>query len=279
MSTPKEPEFFARDDIYQKGESWYASLFQEAQAGQKCGEASTLYTLTSHFPETVRRMHHTVPNAKLIYVVREPVERAYSYYAQIVKNYQRATHDFSVNRTFEECLFPEKFSNIAPREKFFAPFDHHLPDAPSLYTDGSHYAKQLQEYLKYYPKEQILLVKFSDLMGDTEQTLKTICQYIGVNDSTDLINEQEVQANIAANYYSEAERTSTAIQLKQNPVVKAVSRVAPKTVRTLALNVITAVRSQKNKSPLQPKKMEDETRAYLNRELEDEIIKAESMLK
>ena len=56
VTTPKEPEFFARDDRHAEGLESYARLFEGACPDQVCGEGSTLYTLSPHFPQTAARM-------------------------------------------------------------------------------------------------------------------------------------------------------------------------------------------------------------------------------
>jgi len=108
--------------VYKQGIDWYGGLYAKATKNQICGEASTLYSLIANFPETVSRMDKEQANVKIIFVLRNPVDRAYSYYIQILKNYQNSTKYFSINRTFEECIFPEKNPNRKERSLFL----HHL---------------------------------------------------------------------------------------------------------------------------------------------------------
>src|SRR5215207_2554839 len=71
FSIEKEPAFFVRDD-YLDHLDWYESLFEEATV---VGEASTLYTTFLVHVDVPARIHGMVPDAKLIYMVRDPVER------------------------------------------------------------------------------------------------------------------------------------------------------------------------------------------------------------
>ena len=75
LSTPKEPCFFADDRWYGHGEAFYRSLFAGARPDQLCGEASTPYTRREHGLAVPGRMPAMIPDAKLIYVVRHPVDR------------------------------------------------------------------------------------------------------------------------------------------------------------------------------------------------------------
>ena len=80
MCEPKEPNFFSDDEIWSRGVSWYESLFRDAQAGSLMGEASTHYTKLPHHPMTVDRMRRHLPDARLIYMVRDPFARMVSHY-------------------------------------------------------------------------------------------------------------------------------------------------------------------------------------------------------
>ena len=80
MTTPKEPAFFADDKVYARGEGWYRGLFEDAPAGALRGEASTHYTKRPTYPETVSRMQDMGLRPRLIYVIRNPVQRALSHY-------------------------------------------------------------------------------------------------------------------------------------------------------------------------------------------------------
>ena len=80
MSTPKEPNFFSDDGIYKQGLGWYSGLFNEAVAEDICGESSTHYTKLPDYPQTIQRLKAAIPQPKLIYVMRHPVDRLISHY-------------------------------------------------------------------------------------------------------------------------------------------------------------------------------------------------------
>jgi hypothetical protein len=80
MTTPKEPNFFSDDPVFANGMGWYEALFDAAADGDLKGEASTHYTKLPTHPGAAARMHAAVPDAKLIYLMRDPVERAISHY-------------------------------------------------------------------------------------------------------------------------------------------------------------------------------------------------------
>ena len=81
MSTPKEPNFFSIDDVYEKGVDWYASLFADAQPEQICGEASPSYSRYPRFSRTrLVGSPSCCPDVKIVYIMRHPVDRFYSNY-------------------------------------------------------------------------------------------------------------------------------------------------------------------------------------------------------
>jgi Sulfotransferase domain len=273
MSTPKEPEFFARDDIFQKGLDWYAGLFDQANENQLCGEASTLYSQTTLFPETVARMHSAVPNVKLIYVLREPVDRTYSYYTQLVKNYQNSTRNFTVNRTFEECLFPENYPNRAGRERFFAAYDTHMPDDPKTLIEGSRYMVHIANYLAAFDKSQLLLVDFNDFIQKPDEVVTDICTFIGLNPN-EMVDKENVRANISSEHFihidKEIVRQGIVGKVKNNPIGKKMYDLTPPFIRKAVLNLYTSlVRKKDDKS--RPPKMDNETQSYLYALFKDEV--------
>ncbi len=277
MSTPKEPEYFARDDIFQKGQDWYAGLFDQAAEHQLCGEASTLYSQTTLFPDTVARMHNTVPQVKLIYVLREPVERTYSYYTQIVKNYQNSTRNFVVNRTFEECLFPADFPNRHGREEFFAPYDIHLPDDPKTYIEGSRYMIHINNYLSAFDRNQLLLIDFKDLIESPDAVVAEICAFLGL-DPNEMANKENVRENISSEHFEnidkEIVKQGIVNKVKNHPLGNKLHALTPPFIRKALLNLYSKLfRKRDDKS--RPPKMTNDTRAYLSGLFKDEVIALE----
>jgi hypothetical protein len=99
----KEPQFFSKNSVFEQGAAWYKALFAQAEDSQICGEASTTYTRWPHTPDVPRRIMNLLPNPKFIYLMRNPVERAYSHYCHHMR--------FEVTMTFEEALQPIRFAD------------------------------------------------------------------------------------------------------------------------------------------------------------------------
>jgi len=155
MSEIKELDYFILERNYSKGIRWYESNFN-GQA-KEYGEASPNYTKHPVHAGVPERMHAVVPNAKLIYVVRDPIDRIISHYVHFYSNNKE-------DRTLSEAL---------------SDLDR------SRYVTCSKYYMQLQQYLKYYPPESILIIASESLKNQRRTTLKTIFSFLNVDDSFD----------------------------------------------------------------------------------------------
>jgi hypothetical protein len=149
MSEPKEPNFFSDDAQYARGLAWYASLFAEAHPGQLCGESSTHYAKLPTHPRATERMREHLPTVKLIYVMRDPLER-------IVSQYIHEWTERDVNGSLEGA--------VRSQERFLA---------------YSCYARQLEPYLRSYGSRSILLVASERMLTEPDQELARICSFIG----------------------------------------------------------------------------------------------------
>jgi hypothetical protein len=155
MSEPKELRFFVAGGNWRRGTDWYRSHF-DARAPIR-GESTPAYTKHPFFPGVPERMHEIVPGAKLVYLVRDPIERAVSQY---IHNYARGTDR--------------------------RPIDEALSDVEgSRYVQCSRYYMQLSQYLEHYPASQILVLAAEDLRNERGPTLTKVFDFLGVGSSFD----------------------------------------------------------------------------------------------
>ena len=166
MSDRKEINFF--NHHWDRGLDWYDSFFS-GYAGQKMvGEASVRYTF--RYSEAVKvpeRIARTLDHPKLIYVVRHPVDRAYSHYWH--------------NR------------NTLQREE--GPFEEAIEEHP-VYLTTSCYFERLSPYLRYFPPEQICVLIFEEFFADPQQGMRTIFDFLGV-DSSFVPKGVDMKTNVA----------------------------------------------------------------------------------
>lgn len=150
MSTPKELNFFIAERNWPRGLEWYSRHFD---ATARCrGESSPNYTAFPQHMGVPERMAEVVPDAKLIYIVRDPVERITAHYV----------HNFAKRR--------EKGDLRAT-----------LTHPNTSYISRSKYFSQLQRFLDYYDRDQILVIENSRLRDDRAQTLREVFEFVGVD--------------------------------------------------------------------------------------------------
>ncbi len=263
MPKEKEPEFFARDDRFSAGLAAYAKNFQGAFSDQIVGEASTIYSLSPFFPDTAQRMAEALPNARIIYVLREPISRAYSYYAQLIKGYQRETRDLAVHRSFEDFILPQQHAIAARTEKVFSQYNSHLPDVPELCLAGSDYIHQIETYLKVYPREQMLFLLFEDFIADRPTFLQQITDFLGVEPLHDsILASDSMVKNVADDHFRAvvAEKETLALRARI-PALWWLRNALPKSKRELLKAWL--FKGREKNSLAKPKPMGSETRAIL----------------
>ena len=174
LSPVKEPKFFLTDGpppakggpgdaLTYREHVWrrdaYEALFDAAPPGALRGEATPLYL---HDPEALRRIRGLIPDAKLIVVLRDPVERAHSNWAHLWSAGLEPVGDF-----IEACAAEERRTAAG-----WAPFWH--------YVGLGQYGGQLKHAFSLFPREQVLVLRYRRLIDAPTATLDGICAFLGV---------------------------------------------------------------------------------------------------
>lgn len=146
MYPGKHLGFFTRE--FAKGWDWYLSNFKAGPEHMVAGEASHSYLLSADARD---RIHERLPDVKLLVCLREPVERTYSQYLDGIKNGKMAG-------TFEEAL-----------------------ETNATLIDHSRYGTNLARYLEKFPRDQILIVAFNDLVAAPDRLAARIFEFLGVD--------------------------------------------------------------------------------------------------
>ena len=138
-----------RDEPTSEERKWYASFFEDAKPGQLVGEDSTQYLFSALAPERIRKI---LPDVKMIFLLRNPVDRAWSQYLHIMRS-GRAMWDF------------EKMLEIQPATLLFQGL----------------YKEHLTRWYSYFNPNNIKIILFEDLVGNAEHVLVEICKFIGLD--------------------------------------------------------------------------------------------------
>ena len=150
MSRPKELNFFIEERNWRRGEEWYRRHFD---AGAKVrGEASPNYT---SYPQRIgvpERMYSVIPDARLIYMVRDPLERIAAHW---VHNYAKRREKGDLRAT--------------------------LTHPNTTYVIRSQYHMQLQQFLRHFPLERILVIEQDELRSFSAETLRRVFEFCGAD--------------------------------------------------------------------------------------------------
>ena len=175
MSRVKEPKFFMcdgpppteggpgdaksfRERIWRRDE--YEALFDDAPAGTLRGESTPFYLYDT---DAQRRLHAAVPDARLIAVLRDPIDRAHSNWAHLWSAGLEPEGDFVAACALE----PQR------AEAGWAPFWRYL--------DLGRYGQQLARLYKRFPREHVLVLRYRDVHDQPVATLDRICTFLGID--------------------------------------------------------------------------------------------------
>ena len=167
----KEINYFSR--FWGSGNMWYRSHFPItwSQHDALTGEASPSYLL---YEASARRAITVLPAVKLIAILRNPVDRAYSSYHYSVR---RGGESLS----FEEALRIEDKRAATALDKV-SRYENIIPyDVRSQeYLARGRYAEQLERWFTYYNQDRFLILDATDLRRDPQKTLDLVFDFLGV---------------------------------------------------------------------------------------------------
>ena len=178
-------ELFYFDDYYKRPLNWYRSFFPTKKECEKLEEKLKLPVITgeaspSYFfnPYTPKRIKETLPDVKLLLVLRNPVERAYSHYNHI-KRLGREELSFEEALKKEEERIKEDCEKLKVDENYAAPKRRDYS-----YVARGFYAAQLKVWLQYFSREQILVVQSEEFYEKTEEVYGKIVSFLGLKPYT-----------------------------------------------------------------------------------------------
>jgi hypothetical protein len=239
MSRPKETGFFQGN--YSRGTDWLESHFSHYEGETAVGEGSVH---TMYCPDSPRRIDETIPGAKLLFLLRNPIERLYSHYY-----YDLRCGHLEPTTSFQDVIYQKK----TPRHERMVRmgfYDNHL----------SRFDEQFGN--------QMLVLLSDDLRRETSETVKQALSFVGV-DPSDASNDLEPKNETQHIRYR---RVYAALRATWTPVQSLAESAFPKGVDYLR-SLARALLSQKERPP-----MPREDRQYLRDMYAESIQKIEDRL-
>ena len=163
MADKKEINFFFKEGEYARGAEAYAAHFADSANQLARGEASPGYIC---HPEAPKRIHALLPDVKLILTVRDPIQRAISQY------WDNRRH-LNESHTFAEAV-----------DLYLS--DEYHPDEIGYFSRGV-YMRYIRKYLEYFPRENLLILPFEEMISAPKGFYKRIFTFLDVD--VDFISE------------------------------------------------------------------------------------------
>jgi hypothetical protein len=261
VSPIKEPKFFAYEgetlDFRGPGDrvanssvvtdmEAYRALFAKVSGERAVGEASPLYL---YIPKASERIRHHVPEAKLIAILRNPAERAYSHFLHMFRNGREPLEDFS------QALGAE----AERAESGWEPGWH--------YKRMGFYHAQLERYFDVFGHNQLKVYLYEDLKADPVGVLKETFRFLGVEES--FVADMSLKHNVSGIPKSRALHAF----IRQSHPIKSVFK--PFVPEQLRLRLKTNLR---NRNLRQAPPLSAEVRKELQEAYREDILKLQGLI-
>ncbi len=183
ISTRRKEIHFFDTRNYEKGMAWYRNWFPHLSAKTAAnsrngdpmisGEATPCYLVS---PQSPARAWNAIPDAKLIVLLRNPVDRAYSHY-----HYNLKAGYENKNASFEEALAkePERLGNneaLMRQNPTYYSFDYRMLS----YLKRGLYVEQIETWMQYFSRDQFLILKSEALYADPASVLNRVYGFLGL---------------------------------------------------------------------------------------------------
>ncbi|MBX5436088.1 MAG: sulfotransferase [Alicyclobacillaceae bacterium] len=250
MAPRKETHYFAAPEMPEKfegpgdeaftanlirDEAEYAAMFERVNQEKAIGESSVYYL---YYPGCAERIARQV-DVKIIMVLRNPVERAYSAYMHLVRD-GRETLDFA------EALQQEAERN----RKRYQPL--------WLYREVGQYAEQVERYLHVFGERNVKIVSYDEFNRETQRVLRDIFSFLGV--------DPDVKVDTSVRYNATGVPIGGLydIATQSNWLTRLLKPLVPSSVRT-------KLRLKAKNMTMQRKPLDDEIRQWLRSQFQEEV--------
>ena len=240
---PKECGFFSKFSIGRvESETEYQNLFVDATSTQLIGESTAIYLRD---PETPTKIYNVNPNAKIIIILRDPIERAYSHYLMYIRN------------GYETQSFSKKLKTYNKSKSQGGFHDYII--MPSFYFDS------VSNYIEVFDKTQIKICICEEFAYNTQKIVAEILDFLNINSS--------LPKNITKKYNDFAHPLGKSQQFfMKNYLSKNLGRrLLPKSTRLSIKNFL----SDKNSKP----ELKENDIIKLHELFADDVIKTQDLLK
>jgi hypothetical protein len=233
----------------------YLDLFADARPGQRAGEASPLYMISSAAAGAIAQLQ---PNARIIAILREPASFLRSVHLQLLQNRNETVTDF---RRAVELEPARREGRELPRGNVRRP-------QRLMYSERVRYVDQLRRFHDVFPREQVLVLIYEDFRRDNEGTVREVLRFLEVDDSVAI---EPIEANPTVLVRPQVEARLKGAIRTRGPISRgvraAVERVAPEGLRRHARRAVT-----RSVVEGRPPPVDEQFMAELRRRFKPEVV-------
>jgi len=173
--------FFDNEEMFASGNVDYDLLHRDVRVTAGTRVTGTCTPVYTYWKPAMQRIHDYNPSIKLIILLRNPIDRAFSHW-----NMQR-----------DRKLDSLDFLDAVREEKNRAHKVHPLQLRKFSYVDRGFYWEQIQRVFRFFPREQVLVIKFDELRKDYRRVTDKVFSFLGVPPFPQLKNREENVVNYA----------------------------------------------------------------------------------
>lgn len=172
MGDIKELHFFDNDKYFENkyvDYNTYHKHFVLGEENKRHGEITPSYI---YWNKSINRIQKYNPKIKLITILRNPIDRAYSHWnMSVIKNNE--------SRPFLECIIDQIAQIIS---------NIHNQNFPNSYIERGLYYKQIERVLSNFPRHQTLFIKYEDFLKEQEKCVNQLISFLGIESNNETFN-------------------------------------------------------------------------------------------
>lgn len=167
MGGKKELHFFGTDLLFNRPSlEEYLAYYKNSKEEKHLGESSVFYLYSR---KAASEIHDFCPSARIIIMLRNPIDMIYSWYSQLLFWGDEKLEDFEAALNAESQR--KNGDNIPVKS------DH--PTACYFYRDIAKYSEQIERYFQVFGREQVQVIIFDDFKQDTKKTYQSVLTFLG----------------------------------------------------------------------------------------------------
>jgi len=261
MSNPKEPRYFCKD-FHQEAKinnsqryfptltrKEYEDCFRGAEGHQIIGEASPIYLYSKVALKNIKDFNE---NAKIIIMLRDPVEQMHSWYYQSLQTGKEWATSFKKALELEKV---RKNGEMLPDGRF---------PSSLFYTDLANYPPQIKRAQKHFPSEQIKFILLDNLKNHPGETYKSTLKFLGVENTS-------FAPNFEVKNLSSTPRSKWINKLKSpgENIKGLIKSTVPRKIVLKTIDILDGINLSKKERPEIPQKLRNDLMSYFKKSVEE----------